>query len=819
MISRFQKYLGTDLVPELLAIIPPGAQLSLNSSVDPKNLGKVPGSYNRHTEAWAGRKDWLEGVASDAMIREWSNYPDPNVGIRAKYFPGVDFDIDLDWLVQKLLPIAERHLGCAPVRGRGGSSRVMLMYRLADGAEPIHKYCLKFTLPETGDAEHAIEILGDGQSYVLEGCHVKGGQYAWKDGIGPVDYGPEKLSAVTIDKLREFVAAVKDELAAIGAKLISSKSSDVGLAGDGGRRCTIGDPALIWKNRETLKKAIELIPCEEIHDREAWLKLVVAAKAGCGGDEEFFEDVLLPWCRGYQKNTDKDVRKIWDSINAAGLGARYIFRIAREYDPSFCDDAQEIFASRQESFNCQSAPLAAPPPAPKSGEYIGPVPKLMPADFALHRLPRRQYVLGYRFMAGAVSLGVGPPGTGKSILSILTALSIATGQPLTDEPVHRSGKVWIHNNEDSLDELYRRVGGVLKHHGIEFSAVRENVFVTSGLDEPLLVAVKERDLVKRTAAVASVIASVQEMGIIHIAIDPLVSTHRGVSENSNEEIEQVAEAIRHIAHETGCSIDLIHHSLKPPSRNNNSEAHAGDMNAARGASSLIGAVRIVYTVSAMSSNTAQGMGLPPPQAVRMLRLDHGKGNYSARDPSIRWFELVTVPIGNGAELFGALPIGGDTVAVPVPWRPSEVDPAADGAGPRNEDLKEAERQKLRDFVARTMETDRVELAVLIQAVRRERGVGRTTARKRVKEAIPADCEVAAQANGAGYLLKIEQEEPCPPGKIFVVRRPARSIADDETGNGSDLVADQKSPPQQIGAPTSFSPSSTVTNSAEMTLEI
>jgi hypothetical protein len=105
-------------------------------------------------------------------------------------------------------------------------------------------------------------------------------------------------------------------------------------------------------------------------------------------------------------------------------------------------------------------------------------------------------------MTGAVTLGVAPPGTGKSNFSILTGLSIATGQALTGEPVHRAGPVWIHNNEDSLDELYRRVSGVLKLHQIEFDGIRKNIFATSGLDERLVVALKDQDIVKRTKAVA-----------------------------------------------------------------------------------------------------------------------------------------------------------------------------------------------------------------------------------------------------------------------------------------------------------------------------
>jgi hypothetical protein len=73
------------------------------------------------------------------------------------------------------------------------------------------------------------------------------------------------------------------------------------------------------------------------------------------------------------------------------------------------------------------------------------VPKLLPEDFDPCKLPRRPFVLGFRFMTGAVTLGVALPGTGKSNFSILTALSIATGQALTGEPVHRAGPVWIHN--------------------------------------------------------------------------------------------------------------------------------------------------------------------------------------------------------------------------------------------------------------------------------------------------------------------------------------------------------------------------------------
>jgi hypothetical protein len=564
MTSPFEKYRGTEYAPELLAIIPPDASLSPRSTVDPKHRGKVPGSYNTVTGTWSGQRDWTKGFATEEMISEWSTYPDPNVGLRTKYFPGIDFDIDLEWLVRDLLPVAQEHLGRSPVRGRDGSPRVMLLYRLADGAEPIRSFCLKFTLPETGSTQRAIEILGNGRSMLLEGRHLKGGHYKWKNDVGPINYGPENLALVTAENLRGFVAALKDKLTAIEATIVSGSSVDVGSSASGGARREIGDPALTAMNLDTLQKAIGLIPCERIHDRSEWVKLLIAAKAGCGGSEDFYEKVVIPWCLRYEKNTKEYVRLTWDSIKVASIGPDYLYSIARKYEPSFFDDITEIFeaqplpnasidadsAAAQPLPNASTDPAltAAPEQAGQGREYRGPIPKLMPADFDPRKLQRRPFVLGYRFMAGAVTLGVAPPGTGKSNFSILTALSIATGQALTGEPVHRTGRVWIHNNEDSLDELYRRISGVLNFYRIEFASVRENIFVTSGLDERLIVAVKEKDIVKQTKAVEGVIASIREHKIVHIVCDPLISTHRGVSENSNEEIEQVAGMISRIAY-------------------------------------------------------------------------------------------------------------------------------------------------------------------------------------------------------------------------------------------------------------------------------
>jgi hypothetical protein len=249
-----------------------------------------------------------------------------------------------------------------------------------------------------------------------------------------------------------------------------------------------------------------------------------------------------------------------------------------------------------------------------------------------------------------------------------------------------------------------------------------------------------------------------------------------VSENANEEVEQVVDAIRGIAHETGCSIDLVHHSVK--SHAHNTESHAGDMNAARGASALIGAVRIVYTLAPMNTRTATTLSLPPQLSARLVRLDQGKGNYSARDPSIRWFELVTVPVGNGGSMGDVLLAGGDTVAVAVPWT-LPANPTVSTA----DDEADTKRQRVRDIIATEMPTDRCQVKDVVPAVQKQFGLQKSAARKLVMEAIPAEQGGPAQARGASYFLTLEREEPSPPNPVFVVRAAAGLDALNSAGGG------------------------------------
>jgi hypothetical protein len=706
----FRDYKDSPFCTFILPIIPIDAKLSPYSKLDPASLGKIPG-YKKG-DGWVGFRGWPKSTAKPKTLDAWAQqYIEDGlaetIGLQAQELPACDVDIEDVEAANIVEDLAARCLGPAPKRTRPNSQRYLLQYRIKHGTPRITKRRLAFVRPERPDEIMAVEILGDGQQYLIKGKHPSGVLYEWRDRTGPLQWGHDNLTEIDNDAVNAFLIAVREALLEHGYELARAAGSAPGNGSSPGERYPIGPehPGRA-PSPELVAEFLKHCPCDapQFASRDGWMKALFAIKAACAGDEAFYDEYVWPWCEVYPENEEEYVRTVWESIHDSSLGWPYLCDLAVEFGWHGWLGFEKI------DLEDEGVSPEEPSPGPKRN---APIPKLMPADFALHKLPRRQFVLGNRFMAGVVTLGVGPPGAAKSTLAILTALSIATGEHLTGEGVHRRGRVWIHNNEDSLEELYRRIGGMLKYHDIDFAGVRENVFVTSGLDERLVVAVKEKDIVRRQQAVAEVIASIKQEGIIHIVVDPLVSTHRGVSENSNEEIEQVVDSFRAIAHETGCSIDLIHHSLKPGSKA--ADALAGDMNAARGASSLIGAVRMVYTVTPMSKkmaeeinrNMADEMKVSDDQAARLVRLDHAKGNYSPRDTRVSWFELESYNIGNATgpdDMFS----DGDTIAVPKPWAPP-----AQAHAPKPGQDREAENrarvQRVRDCVAAAMASDRCRL--------------------------------------------------------------------------------------------------------------
>lgn len=185
---------------DLVFVIPPGAELSPNSRIDPGSRGKVPGRLG--PSGWHGYA-W-DNPADRAMAEEIDRIG-ANLGLRAERFPGLDLDVEDPDLARVLVDLARQVLGPAPAR-LSREPRRLLMYRTK---EPFSK---RAAVIQYKGQSHTVEALGDGQQYLISGRHPSGARYRWES----FETNPENLTPITEAKVEAFFETLKERLEAKG---------------------------------------------------------------------------------------------------------------------------------------------------------------------------------------------------------------------------------------------------------------------------------------------------------------------------------------------------------------------------------------------------------------------------------------------------------------------------------------------------------------------------------------------------------------------------------------------------------------------------
>jgi hypothetical protein len=586
--------------------------------------GKVP-----IIKAWQTRPE---------QSQDYGKFDGKNIGVLCggtHHVIALDIDVKHKPATDEIRRLVE-DLGNAPER-IGNAPKTLFVFRCTVQVSKV-----KTGVYDIEGEDACVEILAEGQQFVASGMHPDTKKkYSWpNDSIR--DYPADELTEITTDEIRDFIASADAILSNFGELKARSITTDVQ------RKAPQNTGFQFAENEQTtdigrLTAAVAYLPNNDIH-YDDWVHTAHAIK-GAVGDEG--KDLFHRWSSRSSKYDATETDRLWDSIeNVTSIGAGTIYHMAQQHGFDTAPD-QPTVTEAAEKEAIQSTDLVATP-----------VGLLDPS-----KMPRREFLYGTHLIQKYVSATIAQGGGSKTTVLLTDAIAMVTGRTLIGNTPKKAIKVWHYNLEDPKDELERRVAAICIHYNIPFSDIRGKLFLNSARDRPLIIAEKINGIIIATPDVDAVIAEIRKNKITAMSVDPFVKSHHA-DENDNKQIDEVLNQYGRIANETGCSVELAHHVRKPAT---GVQQVNGDINQARGASAISGAVRAARTISIMSDKEAEALGIVSDKKNWYIRIDDAKGNMSPPADKAMWLQRESVILDNG-DAFEQ----GDNVGIVSPWTPPDA---------------------------------------------------------------------------------------------------------------------------------------------------
>lgn len=461
-----------------------------------------------------------------------------------------------------------------------------------------------------------IDVRGDGGFYIAAGSSKNGKKYILENDIAPKPM-PEWLS---------------ERLTAIGkAEPLGSRHTETVLTSD---------------NPDDIAAAIEFLKNHE------------PAVDGKGGDIHTY----VTFCH----------------LKEMGVSLETAIEIAEEHwnpqcSPPWSDEeltvkAQSAYRSAQNATGVKSPHAEFDLPKDEAGEK--PAPTQEPESEATKKhafnegfllpdaksFPSREWIYGKLALAKNVTLIIAPPGVGKSTLTLGIGLSKAAGKDIFGIKTLGKGTVAIFNNEDNIEEQSRRLVAAGLHYGITNAEISDAIdgsrILLNGRDNaPLTIAKRNKDGAIVAHQAKELTKYLVRFNVKLLIVDPLAMTHPA-DENKNEEMLTVGNLYAEVANRANCAVILVHHTRKL--NQSSSQGHDGNLDSARGASSLGGVVRVAYTLNVMGKIDAKRYGVEEDNRTSYLLLEQAKANMSGPGGHKMFFERIGVPVGMDDESVGVL---------------------------------------------------------------------------------------------------------------------------------------------------------------------
>ncbi len=198
------------------------------------------------------------------------------------------------------------------------------------------------------------------------------------------------------------------------------------------------------------------------------------------------------------------------------------------------------------------------------------------------------------------------------------AVALASGRSnIMGQHVAQPTTVIYLNLEDDLSDQRHRGWALMQEYGVDQHEIGDRLRI-AGFEQVTglrIATVEGRGKALTNPQVVDAIeALIRKSGAGVLIVDPLVKAH-GVLENSNEDMDVVMDAFKGIASRCKAAIHVIHHSSK-------ASQEAGTPSA-RGATSIIGSVRVWRSITRLSPFDVRAFGLSEDEGkeVRRVRLE------------------------------------------------------------------------------------------------------------------------------------------------------------------------------------------------------
>ena len=279
-------------------------------------------------------------------------------------------------------------------------------------------------------------------------------------------------------------------------------------------------------------------------------------------------------------------------------------------------------------------------------------PELEVVEFTgMEKIHPRPWLIDGWLLKKALTVLIGQPGIGKTMLLHMLAYALATGNPILLKTILERGNVLVIAAEETQNEINLRLTACQQQMG-----KNDNKFkiYKRGLENELKLVKFTKEGAQKTKQYKQLLKTIRRKDIKYIILDPLINFQTGsYDENSNQNMDAyIKNYLIPIAVKMDGALIAGHHTNKLSMVSvHNQELLVDNQNAltaARGASSLVGAARFVLAMQPMTrklwddhfkEHITDGSSW-----VHYAGLIEAKSNYNVIEDEILWMQKLDVSV-------------------------------------------------------------------------------------------------------------------------------------------------------------------------------